>query len=243
MSSTRYLLASLQYSVLSKYSLTWADTRSCIIFQEAALRKAVAWKIVYKKEMESKYCLYGPGSSGWTWLKNEEFQEEDVWGVFQGIQDSISRDKTTYMSKGLQYPARSIPNPNKKSYAAEPEFIQRRSTPLSIPDRSKIYGTSCSETYKNSCFWLDAADSNSDESNRGFTRNRWNSDIEEEDHDDGEMEGSAVIPPHVWIAKKIRPSSSVCEGAGRTLKGRDLLSVRNAVLTRTGFLEPKSNRW
>lgn len=183
--------------------------------------------------MESKYGLYGPGSSGWTWLKNEEFQEEDVWGAFQGIQDSISRDKTTYMSKGLQYPARSIPNP---------EFIQRRSTPLSIHDRSKIYGTSCSETYNNSCFWLDAADSNTD---RGFTRNRWNSDIEEEDHDDGEMEGSTVIriPPHIWIAKKIRPSSSVCEGAGRTLKGRDLLSVRNAVLTRTGFLEPKSNRW
>lgn len=199
-------------------------------------------KLCYKKEMESKYGLYGPGSSGWTWLKNEEFQEEDVWGAFQEIQDSISRDKTTYMSKGLQYPARSIPNPNKNSYAAEPEFIQRRSTPLSIPDWPKIFGTSSSETYKNSCFWLDAADSNRDESKRGFTRNRWNSDIEEEDHDAGEMEGSTVIPPHIWIAEKIRPSSSVCEGAGRTLKGRDLLSVRNAVLTRTGFLEPKSNR-
>ncbi|KAK1280668.1 hypothetical protein QJS04_geneDACA018248 [Acorus gramineus] len=32
-------------------------------------------------------------------------------------------------------------------------------------------------------------------------------------------------------------SFSVCEGVGRTLKGRDLSKVRNAVLIRTGFLE------
>ncbi|XP_073030857.1 protein S40-6-like [Primulina eburnea] len=183
--------------------------------------------------MENKYGLYSPGSSGWTSLRNEEFQEEDVWEAFQEIHDSISREKTAYMSKGLQYPARAIPNPNRYSYSSEPEIIQRRSTPLSIPI--------CSETYKNSRFWLDA-DSNVEENNRGFARNRWNSDIEEEDYDDGEIEESTVmIPPHVWIAQKIRPSSSVCEGAGRTLKGRDLLSVRNAVLSKTGFLESKSN--
>jgi hypothetical protein len=31
--------------------------------------------------------------------------------------------------------------------------------------------------------------------------------------------------------------SSVLEGAGRTLKGRDLRRLRNAVLRRTGFLD------
>ncbi|KZV56403.1 phospholipase D C-like [Dorcoceras hygrometricum] len=192
--------------------------------------------------MENKFGLYGPGSSStWTWLEKEELQEADVWGAFQEqLEDSISRDKTSYMSKCLiQYPTRSIPN---DIYATGAEIIRRGSTPVSIPDWSKIYGTSCSETHSSSCFWLDA-DSNRDENNRGFARNRWNSDIEEEDYDDGEFvfEESAMIPPHIWIATKIRPSS-VCEGAGRTLKGRDLLSVRNAVLTKTGFLESKSNR-
>ncbi|KAL8462525.1 hypothetical protein ACS0TY_033528 [Phlomoides rotata] len=46
-----------------------------------------------------------------------------------------------------------------------------------------------------------------------------------------------TIPPHEWIARKSASSFSVCEGAGRTLKGRDLSRVRNDVLTKTGFLE------
>ncbi|KAK8946344.1 hypothetical protein KSP39_PZI006941 [Platanthera zijinensis] len=61
--------------------------------------------------------------------------------------------------------------------------------------------------------------------------------FEEEDEDDEEDR----VPPHVWIAKKMARSQissfSVCEGAGRTLKGRDQRKVRDAVLTRTGFLE------
>lgn len=52
-----------------------------------------------------------------------------------------------------------------------------------------------------------------------------------------------MIPPHEWIARRLArshiSSSSVCEGAGRTLKGRDLSRVRNAVLAKTGFLEPQ----
>ncbi|KAE8646053.1 hypothetical protein Csa_016442 [Cucumis sativus] len=49
------------------------------------------------------------------------------------------------------------------------------------------------------------------------------------------------VPPHELIAKRLAraqiSSFSVFEGAGRTLKGRDLSKVRNAVLTKTGFLE------
>ncbi|XP_039140065.1 uncharacterized protein LOC120277334 [Dioscorea cayenensis subsp. rotundata] len=60
------------------------------------------------------------------------------------------------------------------------------------------------------------------------------------DEDEGEDE-DCKVPPHEWIAKKLARSQissfSVCEGVGRTLKGRDLSKVRNAVLTRTGFLE------
>uniref|UniRef100_A0A0D6QYW7 Senescence regulator S40 n=1 Tax=Araucaria cunninghamii TaxID=56994 RepID=A0A0D6QYW7_ARACU len=59
---------------------------------------------------------------------------------------------------------------------------------------------------------------------------------EGEDDDEGMM-----VPPHEVIARQLARSQimsfSMCEGAGRTLKGRDLSRVRNAVLTRTGFLE------
>ncbi|CAM8898407.1 unnamed protein product [Rhodiola kirilowii] len=65
-----------------------------------------------------------------------------------------------------------------------------------------------------------------------------NSKGHQEQQDDEEDE---MMPPHEWIAKRLArshiSSSSVCEGAGRTLKGRDLSRVRNAVLTKTGFIE------
>ncbi|KAF6136216.1 hypothetical protein GIB67_001625 [Kingdonia uniflora] len=47
-----------------------------------------------------------------------------------------------------------------------------------------------------------------------------------EDEDDDEM-----LPPHENVAK------SMFEGVGRTLKGRDLRQVRNAIWHKTGFLD------
>jgi hypothetical protein len=55
---------------------------------------------------------------------------------------------------------------------------------------------------------------------------------ESEEEDEDEM-----VPPHVVTARRHARSSSVLEGAGRTLKGRDLRRVRNAVLRQTGFLD------
>ncbi|GAB4856365.1 hypothetical protein Ancab_014285 [Ancistrocladus abbreviatus] len=56
---------------------------------------------------------------------------------------------------------------------------------------------------------------------------------EEEDDDDVEM-----LPPHEMVALKVKAtSSSVLEGVGRTLKGRDLRQVRNTVWRQTGFLD------
>uniref|UniRef100_A0A0D3G9U3 Uncharacterized protein n=1 Tax=Oryza barthii TaxID=65489 RepID=A0A0D3G9U3_9ORYZ len=56
---------------------------------------------------------------------------------------------------------------------------------------------------------------------------------------------AAFVPPHELVAARARRCSeeraafsvSVLEGAGRTLKGRDLRDVRTAVLRMTGFLE------
>ncbi|KAJ0966170.1 hypothetical protein J5N97_027308 [Dioscorea zingiberensis] len=84
---------------------------------------------------------------------------------------------------------------------------QQSSAPVTIPDWSKIHDHAAK-------------------------------DSEDEDEDDEDVKN---VPPHEWLAKKLARSQissfSVCEGAGRTLKGRDLSRVRNAVLTRTGFLE------
>ncbi|CAG7882583.1 unnamed protein product [Brassica rapa] len=60
--------------------------------------------------------------------------------------------------------------------------------------------------------------------------------VDEEEEDEGER-----LPPHEIVARSLAQSSllscSVLEGAGRTLKGRDLRQVRNAVFRRTGFID------
>ncbi|KAL5228568.1 hypothetical protein ABZP36_016833 [Zizania latifolia] len=48
--------------------------------------------------------------------------------------------------------------------------------------------------------------------------------------------GGEVVPPHVLLARR-RAAFSMCSGQGRTLKGRDLRRVRDAVLRMTGFIE------
>ena len=64
-----------------------------------------------------------------------------------------------------------------------------------------------------------------------------------DDDDDGEFEeeDGERVPPHEIVARKWARtpvlSCSVLEGAGRTLKGRDLRTVRNAVWRQTGFID------
>lgn len=61
----------------------------------------------------------------------------------------------------------------------------------------------------------------------------------DDDDDDGEDEefekGVRVVPPHELLARKRIASFSVHEGIGRTLKGRDLSRVRNAIWEKMGF--------
>ncbi|KAL7154098.1 hypothetical protein ABFS83_04G212000 [Erythranthe nasuta] len=60
------------------------------------------------------------------------------------------------------------------------------------------------------------------------------SEGEEEDGDSG-----VILPPHEVVAARHSPmlACSVMEGAGRTLKGRDLRQVRNAIWRKTGFID------
>ncbi|XP_062190615.1 protein S40-5-like [Phragmites australis] len=55
--------------------------------------------------------------------------------------------------------------------------------------------------------------------------------VEEEEEKDV---GGGWVPPHVYLARR-QARASVVEGAGRTLKGRDMSRVRDAVWSRTGF--------
>ncbi|PAN46835.1 hypothetical protein GQ55_9G210300 [Panicum hallii var. hallii] len=91
------------------------------------------------------------------------------------------------------------------------------SVPVNIPDWSKILGAE----YAGSCAGA-----------RGWAA-----------HDDAFAEDAAGsggrrwVPPHEMLQFRERAAASfsVREGAGRTLKGRDLRRVRNAIWEKTGF--------
>ncbi|KAI3675616.1 hypothetical protein L1987_85207 [Smallanthus sonchifolius] len=169
---------------------------------------------------------------------NEEFQETDVWSVINERKDYDSKpvkskgSASGYSSRTTA--ARMIPRPSTNNSDIESRIPQQQSAPVNIPDWSKIYGKSKRSSHKSAFldYGYDVGD--------GVYHNRkenWDSDDDDDDyHGDGNM-----MPPHEWIAQKLArnqiSSFSVCEGAGRTLKGRDLSRVRNAVLTKTGFLE------
>ncbi|XP_077245630.1 uncharacterized protein LOC143885370 [Tasmannia lanceolata] len=55
--------------------------------------------------------------------------------------------------------------------------------------------------------------------------------------EDDEFEDEEMLPPHEIVARSHMTTFSVFEGVGRTLKGRDLRRVRNAVWQKTGFLD------
>ncbi|XAR67445.1 hypothetical protein NMG60_11002210 [Bertholletia excelsa] len=188
--------------------------------------------------MGEGYGMYSPGYSGWTSLRNEEFQEEDVWAVLNNrkhfTSEINSSESSTIALRKPSSASRMIPRANTTSINnQEPKIIQR-SAPVNVPDWSKIYGKMNSSKKKadRGTPWLDDDDDDDKVDNDGDNNNY------SEEEDDIDVH---VMPPHEWIARKLARSQiscfSVCEGAGRTLKGRDLSRVRNAVLSKTGFLE------
>ncbi|OIV95835.1 hypothetical protein TanjilG_06811 [Lupinus angustifolius] len=54
--------------------------------------------------------------------------------------------------------------------------------------------------------------------------------------DDFDEDESEMVPPHEYLARsRNAAANSVFEGVGRTLKGRDMSRVRDAVWSQTGF--------
>ncbi|KAH0672557.1 hypothetical protein KY290_024784 [Solanum tuberosum] len=94
---------------------------------------------------------------------------------------------------------------------------KQSSAPINIPYRSKIYKKKSSST--------------------SMKNGSYSESVEvDEDCDD-----IGMLSPHEYLAKRVARSQidppSMSEGVGRTRKGRDLSKMRNAILTKTGFLE------
>ncbi|KAK4760589.1 hypothetical protein SAY87_005482 [Trapa incisa] len=73
---------------------------------------------------------------------------------------------------------------------------------------------------------------------RGEYRESRRRDSLDDDSEGDEAYGSGEgmrVPPHELMARTRTASFSVHEGRGRTLKGRDLSRVRNAIWEKTGF--------
>lgn len=92
--------------------------------------------------------------------------------------------------------------------------VSAASLPVNIPDWSKILRNEYIENRR------DDFDDDEDEDGGG------GHDFEE---------GRFRVPPHEFLAKTRIASFSVHEGIGRTLKGRDLSRVRDAIWQKTGF--------
>uniref|UniRef100_A0A6N2LCJ8 Senescence regulator S40 n=1 Tax=Salix viminalis TaxID=40686 RepID=A0A6N2LCJ8_SALVM len=174
------------------------------------------------------------GGYGRRSMRDGDFEEEDVWSVMKEVGDSSSNSK--YPSSGSSFSSawhlpgtapRMIP-PAKPTASNHGGKVQS-SAPVNIPDWSKIYGKDSRGILGS---WVDDQNGTAYGDGDGHVNGEVNDNDYEEDD---------IVPPHEWLARKLARSQissfSVCEGVGRTLKGRDLSKVRNAILTKTGFLE------
>ncbi|CAM0903761.1 unnamed protein product [Alopecurus aequalis] len=138
----------------------------------------------------------------------DEFDESDVWGSFgaAGMVDSCPSELAR---------ARTIPS-SARAAAGRMMPLDRAapppgSVPMSIPDWQKILGVEY----------------------RDHHAGVW--ELDGNDDDDAGQGKVVMIPPHELAWRSRAASLSVHEGIGRTLKGRDLSRVRDAVWKRTGF--------
>lgn len=187
--------------------------------------------------MEDWYSGGGLSKKKKNWgLDEEDLQEEQVWDVLKQREDT-STPKLVRKGKGndQQLPQWRLPAAPKviprASSNSEGKIVNlapppppphhQSSAPVNIPQWSKSYYSSEKG--------LSLRDDDCGDSNDGYNHGG----------DDDDDEG--MVPPHEYIARRVARSQiasfSMCEGIGRTLKGRDLSKLRNAILTKTGFLE------
>ncbi|KAJ0266626.1 hypothetical protein HA466_0005960 [Hirschfeldia incana] len=128
---------------------------------------------------------------------------------FEFDESDLYSDSPDFRRK-ISKPGRSVKKPsNRPSACAASSAAAASSLPVNVPDWSKILR----EEHRD---------------------NRRRSVV---DDDGGEWldASGGRLPPHEFLARTRMASFSVHEGVGRTLKGRDLSRVRNAIFEKIGF--------
>ncbi|KAK6124493.1 hypothetical protein DH2020_041774 [Rehmannia glutinosa] len=185
-------------------------------------------------------------------LAPEDFEEEEIWALAKSTQ-SFSKPRKCVSGPAFSSPAwRIAPIPRPASYGGgrrrqelsgspRPPTPPRRPTaPIDIPDWCKIL----KQPPKANLWWDDVDAWKDDDAHHDHDHDDDDEDEEENEDEDGDHDhdddDDEMLPPHEIIARRIARTQvcfSMCEGIGRTLKGRDLSTLRNAILYKTGFLE------
>lgn len=203
--------------------------------------------------MGDKYGLIRQHSELWRSLRDGDFEEEEIWDVVKEKSEVHIHNETSFpisMPKSLTSAARMIPRRTNNSSSSSSNSSQeikalQQSSPVNIPNWSEIYRNNKQSKipknvsrYSNNNNDYDFYHSVDDDEGEDDVVNNHNGDSENENEED---EYDTKLPPHEIIARRLARSQissfSVFEGVGRTLKGRDLSKMRNAILTKTGFLE------
>lgn len=138
-----------------------------------------------------------------------ELDESDIWNSSVPLSPEFRRPVRS---------SRAVRNKKRGDRDRDPSVGEALSLPVNVPDWSKIL----KDEYRQ---------------NRILEKDEEEEEEVEEDEygGDGENQKSRMIPPHEIVAQTRIASFSVEEGIGRTLKGRDLSRVRNAIWEKTGF--------
>jgi hypothetical protein len=173
-------------------------------------RSSAAAKHAYRMLAPSSRSARSPGGG-----VADEFDESDVvWGTFGataagGVDCSVPPGAELHQAAAR---ARPIPAAGRKQKPVDGRGAAAPgSLPMNIPDWQKILGVEY----------------------RDHHAGKWELDGDDDYYGRG---GTAVmVPPHELAWRSRAASLSVHEGIGRTLKGRDLSRVRDAVWKKTGF--------
>ncbi|KAI5665301.1 hypothetical protein M9H77_24624 [Catharanthus roseus] len=140
-----------------------------------------------------------------------EFDESEVWNSNNNNEVNVETTTSSVVKRSSSRP--SLKKKPLKKLMTNQRPIAANSLPVNVPDWSRILGNEYGRNNRDLDLDLDL-------------------DKEDKDGDDDYYDR---LPPHEYLARTRGSSFSVHEGIGRTLKGRDLSRVRNAVWKQTGF--------
>jgi len=146
-----------------------------------------------------------------------DFQQETASGILAVLSEADGRRPFLYQKPSISVPSSSskavpmIPRLPERECSQPAAQFRNQSAPMKVPVLSEAMAK---------------------------RRNGMLADLYDEDDDGGD---DRMLPPHELVSRGsgVSPKTtfSVLEGVGRTLKGRDLRQVRNAIWRKTGFLD------